>query len=371
MGSGAYMGVRASSRRIVILAGLVLWAGSAWAGPGVIIEDRVEAFVAPSREASVAAEFGRGAPVCVLDETNHDGVLIRRPGWLAIRLPGGVGYVPVEAVDLAAPAPEVRDCGAPTSGPGDPAPSEGQAQDVEPAPPPHPAPTALPSRSPASASDPAPVARQALTAGIFVPNHPAGFLLSMGSGIAWLNKQSAAAHRIGDSGATFNSSLGFTIWDVFMVSGALSVAFPPDHASFKQQVVPEVGGGDPRTEESSLTVLSYSIAAGLRSPFLALGSTSNGWVATALFAEYGTAGVSGTRSISNCVDCREDELSMSGGPFWRVGVDLLVPSRKPTVSYGLTVSYQRYAADAGFGGELRIAFTGWWLSRGSRGAAGS
>jgi hypothetical protein len=66
------------------------------------------------------------------------------------------------------------------------------------------------------------------------------------------------------------------------------------------------------------------------------------------------------------VDCRTDDLDMPGGTFWRVGVDLLVPSHRPTVSYGLTISYQRYAADAGFGNEIRIAFSSWAHSGGGR-----
>src|ERR1044071_3267402 len=88
-----------------IAAGVLAWAGSAAAGPAVIAASRVEAFSAPSQQSSVVSELGQGAPVCVLDRTNYPGVLLHRQGWLAIRLPGGVGYVPVETVDLAAPAP--------------------------------------------------------------------------------------------------------------------------------------------------------------------------------------------------------------------------------------------------------------------------
>jgi hypothetical protein len=124
-----------------------------------------------------------------------------------------------------------------------------------------------------------------------------------------------------------------------------------------------MGGGDPRAAESSLSVHSLSVAAGLRTPFLALGASGNGWVATALFAEYGAAVIGGSRSISDCVDCRDDDLSMQGGTFWRVGVDLIVPTRGPTFSWGLTVSYQRYAPGAGFSDEVRVGFSGWWHSQ--------
>jgi hypothetical protein len=108
-------------------------------------------------------------------------------------------------------------------------------------------------------------------------------------------------------------------------------------------------------------VVSWSIAAGLRTPFWGLGQTQHGWVGAAVFALYGSASIHGSRSISNCVDCREDGLDMPGGTFWRFGVDLVFPSSKPTASYGLTLSYDRYAEGAGFSDEVRIGFSCWLL----------
>lgn len=320
----------------------------------MIVAARVEAFTAPSKAASVVSELGHGAPVCVLDETNYAGVLLHRPGWLAIRLPSGIGYVPVEAVDLPAPAPEVSDCGASAH--------EHEAQDPEPSPRSRAAPMAFVPRpsavEPAAAAAAAP-ARPALIAGGFVPLRPVRFLLGLGTGMAWLSKQTAAAHRIGESGISFNGTLALTIYDVFMVSGSFAAAFPSDHASFSQDVVLEMGGGDAHSAGSSLEVASYSIAAGLRTPFWALGPTESGWVAAAAFAQYGSAGIGGNRRISDCVDCRHDDLNMPGGTFWQVGVDLLVPSSKPVASYGVAVSYLRYEAGAGFVDEVRVGLSCW------------
>ena len=53
----------------------------------MITASRVEAYAAPSPEASVVSELGQGAPVCVLDRTNYAGSLLHRVGWLAIRRP--------------------------------------------------------------------------------------------------------------------------------------------------------------------------------------------------------------------------------------------------------------------------------------------
>jgi hypothetical protein len=348
----------------VVLACSASWMSSASAGPAVIVASRVEALAAPSRDAGVVSELGHGAPVCVLDETNYPGVLLPGPGWLAIRLPGGVGYVPVEAVDVAVPAPEALDCGASPGAPEAPAQTQTQtqAQDPAPAPPPRAARLAVvPPPPPPDRAPAVPIDRSGLIAGRLLPLHPMRFLIGMGTGAAWLDKQSAAAQHIDSSGITFNGTLGLTLFDVVMVSGSFAAAFPSDGASFSEEVVPEMGGGDPQTAGSSLAVVSSSIAVGLRTPFWALGQSQNGWVAGALFAQYGSAGIHGSRSISNCADCRSNEFSLPGGAFVRVGVDLLVPSRRPTVSYGVTASYERYGAGAGFSDEFRIGFSCWLM----------
>lgn len=343
--------------RVVAVLAYWTWVGSASAGPAVIAAPRIEAFSAPSRDASVVSELGHGAPVCVLDVTNYPGVLLHRMGWLAIRLPGGVGYVPIEAVDLAA-APEVPDCDASVTTPA-PAPASVQARD--PQRPPRPRAIALAAVPPPSVRPGEPASdRPALIAGGVLPLRPARFLIGLGSGLARISKESSAQHHIGDQSATFNGTLGFTIYDMFMASAAFSLAFPSDRASFSEEVVPAVGGGDPHSADSRLSVVSYSMAVGVRTPFWALGPTNRGWVAAALFAEYGTAGMHGGRSIPNCGDCRSDDLDLSGGTFWQAGIDLVAPTRRPTVYWGLTLAYQRYAASAAFADEVRVGL-GLWL----------
>jgi hypothetical protein len=348
-------------RVAVTLACLVGWLGSASAGPGVIVASRVEAFTAPSSEADVASQLGHGAPVCILDESNYPGSLLHRVGWLAIRLPGGVGYVRAAAVALTAPAPEVAQCDA--SAGSQARDGHGQAPAGDPESPPRVLTVAIPLEPPAASShEPAaspPADRSALLAGRFLPLRPVRLLFNLGIGGVSLDKQAAAAGQIDDSAVTVNGSLGLTLYDVFMISGAFAAGGPSDHAPFTQTIVPEMGGGDPQSADSSVSVVSYSIAAGLRTPFWALGSVDSGWVGGALFAEYGRAGISGNRSISDCVDCRNDQLNMSGGTFWHVGIDLLVPTRRSTVSYGVTALYQRYAAGAAFTSEFRVALSCW------------
>ena len=198
----------------------------------------------------------------------------------------------------------------------------------------------------------------ALLKGGFVPLRPARFVFGFGAGTVSLNDKVAATQEIEGSSLTVNSMLGLLVYDVFMVSSSFGAAFPADNGSFGQVVEPE-GGGRPRTADSSLSVMSYSIAAGLRTPFWALGPAADRWVATALFAQYGAAGIRGHRGIPDCVDCREDDLDIPGGTFWQVGFDLLVPVSKSSGSCGLTVSYRRYGAGAGFFDEVNVDLSFW------------
>lgn len=359
-------------RVAAVSASLVLWASSASAGPGVIVAPRVEAFDEPSDSARVVAELGRGAAVLVLDEENQAGVVHRRAGWRAIRLPGsgGVGYVRVEAVDLATASPGEPTEPATTS-PGEPTepataspdePTEpATASPDEPTEPAAAPATAPPTPDPPTEHPSRPLRAQApgpLVAGGFLPLEPARFVLGLSAGVAALREESAAKNRIGSSGATLNGSLGLVIYDVFAISTAAGFILTPDDGSFSEKVVPEQGG-DVTTADSSLTVGRYSFAVGLRTPFWALSSTDKSWFAVALYADYGWAGISGSRSISDCIDCRSDDLDFPGGSFWRVGFDLGAPSRPDGAGYAFTAAYQSYRAGAGLTHEVQLGLSIW------------
>jgi hypothetical protein len=208
----------------------------------------------------------------------------------------------------------------------------------------------------ARASEPSP--RAPLVAGGFLPLQLARFVLGFGSGAAWLREQSAEQHRIGSAGGTVNATLGIAIYDIFTVSTSGAFIITSDDASFSQQVMPELGG-DSFSADSSLSIGRYSLAVGLRTPFWALFPTNKSWVAGALFADYGTAGIYGSRSISDCIDCRSERLDLPGGTFWRVGLDLAVPSVTHRFTYGFTTAYQRYQG-AGLTQELQIGMSVWW-----------
>jgi hypothetical protein len=325
----------------------VAWMHAAVAAPGVIVVPRVEAYAAPSETAAVVSEFGRGAAICVLDETSEVGGPHTVPGWLPVRLPGrgDVGYVRSEAVDLSAVSEtSAQSC--------DPAPQTTNIQ-PQPAPQPLPRPKHQALRSPAAVEPLPPV-------DWLVPLHPVRIAVGIGSGAAWLRREAAAQHHMDDTGVTFNLGVGLTIYDVFSVSSSFGAAFPGDHASFTQDVMP-ILGGDTTSAESDLEVYNLSIAVGVRTPFLALGSRGRGGPWAAVFADYGSSRIGGHRSIANCSDCRTDDLDLANGGFWRVGLDFAPPFRSSKAGWTFTAAYQRYAAGAGFMQEIRIGFTAWFL----------
>ena len=316
-------------RVAVLLVSCVIWVPLASAAPGVIAVPRVEVYLAPSEVANVDSALVSGDPICVIDK--QDDVSGEHPGWLAIRRPGGIGYVRSEAVDLAVTSPAAAQ----------------RCKDAI-----------------REAERPSSPGHTMAVAGMFLPRHRVRISLGLGGGATWLREQIAARHHIGSVGATFNGTVGLTIYDLVTISGLAGSTFPHDNASFMEDVVP-LGGGDPSTEKSLLEVQSYSITAGLRTPFLVLRTRANGVFAGALFADAGWSYVHGIRTIEHCVNCRKEDLDLASGNFWRAGLDLesdtSPPGARIMASWGLSVAYQRYSADAGLTQELGIRFTIWLL----------
>lgn len=134
--------------------------------------------------------------------------------------------------------------------------------------------------------------------------------------------------------------------------------FPPDKASFSEPVQP-VDGGDVSVASSHVGVMRYSLAAALRTPFFGL-ETEHSWAGVAVHAHFGRAGVQGSRSISNCIDCTTNTLDLAGGWFWRIATDLTIRT-SPSRSYGLTAGYQAYLGDAALAGELQFGVSMLWF----------
>ncbi|HEU4732731.1 MAG TPA: hypothetical protein VFT22_32770 [Kofleriaceae bacterium] len=311
-------------RIAAFLVSCVIWVRVASAAPGVITAPRVDVYLAPSEVANVDSQLVSGDPVCVVDR--QDDPSGAHPGWLAIRRAGGIGFVRGDAVDLRVTSPAA-------------------AQRCEDA-----------ARGPVDPSAPA--------AGTFMPRHPVRISLGFGLGATWLREQAAVQHHIGSLAANINGTLGLTLYDLVTISGLGGGALPADHASFSQDVMP-LGGGDPTTQTSHLEVQNWSIAGGLRTPFLILRTRAVGVFAGALFADAGWSYIHGIRSIEHCINCRKEDLDLASGSFWRAGFDLAsdtsTPRSRIRASWGLSVAYQRYDGDAGLIQALTLGFTIWVL----------
>ncbi|MEO7731216.1 MAG: hypothetical protein ABIY55_09610 [Kofleriaceae bacterium] len=287
------------------------------------------------------ADLADGVTVCVLDDASYVGVVHRKPGWLAIRVPSGdVGYVHTESLDLDVPAaPTDPVCLEPVnlSGPG-----------------------VVPGASRETIHDPKapPIDLPSLWPGRFIPLHPMRVVFGMDIGTLWFRDQAAAQEQIGTTGTFFDLSAGLLIYDLFMISGSAGLGSASDYGSFTEVVVPELGG-DPMTAESGLHMAKYSLALGVRTPFWALGPVNTGWMAAALFANYGWGAASGGRGIADCSDCSSTSFVLPGGSFWRVGVDLAIPTQSPNAAWGFTASYQTYEAGSSLSQEFMIGMNCW------------
>ena len=320
-----------------VLANVCLPALAA-AGPGIVVAPHIYARAAPSDDAIVLEVVVEGRPICLVDAANTP------PDWQTAEVGGRVVYTrrdQVRAVSL--PAGFANICV--------PEEAERAVAEAQTAPRAYMRKVGLTTAAPGSAAAP-------ITPATFLPLHPIRGWLGLASGAAWLDSTAAARHHIGNVGPTFYLTLGAAIYEVFAVSASFGAVFPADHASFEQDVVPLLGGGDPSTAHSSLEVHNYSIAIGPRTPLLALQRTDTGEWALAAFAEYGWSDITGQRSIDNCSDCRSEDFTLSGGQFVRGGVDVGVVGLG-TGHGGLfvTLAYSQYLAPSGISGEMRLGFT--------------
>jgi hypothetical protein len=351
--------------RVAIGVAVCAWSATAMAGPGTIAVPEARALSAPiERGARVVGTLPAGFPVCIVETPNPADPEPGEPRqwWMVQLSKSQFGFVRASDIALAtSPTAGAGRCDA-----GGLAASPVAVSRTTRAVPAGDAVAAAPGLPPDSTSDRHSFTRrvppEGAQAGHFLPLDPFRMTFGVMSGAGWLNRAAADQHHIGDVGATFYVAFGMAFLDVVGVTSSFGAAFPADHASFQQDVMPLLGG-DVTTASSSLQVTNYSIAVGPRTPPFVLASATDGraWVA-ALFADYGWSVMHGDRFIENCQDCRKEDLDLPGGTFWRVGADIGMVRLMP-VDPGLllTVSYQRYNPSAGFTQELRVGFTLWFI----------
>jgi hypothetical protein len=351
--------------RLAIGVAILSWSAAALAGSGAVAVPEARALAAPiERGARVVGTLRAGVQVCVVETPNPSDPEPGEPRqWWMVQLSKSLfGFVRASDIQLVTPPnASLNRCDANGI-----APSPAAVASTTRAVPDGGAAVAAPGLAADAASDRHSFTRRAppegLRAGGFLPLDPFRMTLGLMSGAGWLNRSAADQHHIGDVGPTFYVTIGMAFFDVIGVTSSFGAAFPADHASFQQDVMPLLGGSV-TSASSSLQVTNYSIAVGPRTPpFVLVPADDNrAWV-IALFADYGTSAIHGDRYIENCGDCRTEDLDLPGGTFWRVGADIGVVRMVPIdPGFLMTVSYQRYFANAGFTQELRVGFTLWFI----------
>jgi hypothetical protein len=353
--------------RVALGVAIAAWSSVALAGPGTVAVADARALSAPMDwGAKVVRVLPAGFPICIVEEPSAADPDPGEPRqwWMVQLSKSQFAFMKVADVQpVASPAGASTVCDA-----GGLAPTSGAVSAAAPA---TPGPTGAatvtaPGLPPDTTSERHIFTRRAppegARAGHFLPLDPFRMTLGLTSGAGWLDRSNADQHHIGDVGVTFYVTVGLAILDVIGVTSSFGAAFPSDHASFAQDVMP-LGGGDATTAHSSLQITNYSIAVGPRTPPFVLKAADEGraWI-VALFADYGTSAIHGDRYIENCENCRKEDLDLPGGTFWRVGADIGMVRMAPIdPGFLLTVSFQRYAPNVGFVQELRVGFTVWFI----------
>lgn len=147
-----------------------------------------------------------------------------------------------------------------------------------------------------------------------------------------MEEGTAEAQGTGTSARGLQFAMGVTALRVVDVSVDLGIMGLPDERSFSQ----ETTQGE---MESTVAAAMATVAAGLRTPALRLG----GPISASAGVNVGHTFLSAERSITNCVDCHAEDVSIGAGSFWEPG--LLVFHNRT----GLSARYRMY----GDGSDVR------------------
>lgn len=152
-------------------------------------------------------------------------------------------------------------------------------------------------------------------------------------------------------GAQVNTAV--TAYRFLAVSLDLGILAIKDERQFRE-------GTTDGEKSSSIDAGMFSLAVGLRTPVLSVNGQTGPRVSAGVNAGY--TGVDIDRTIANCVDCTNENLSLRAGTF-------LEPALHVTFGRGgVSARYRRYAGESSFQDALMIGYS-WGL--GSRYAKAS
>jgi hypothetical protein len=138
-------------------------------------------------------------------------------------------------------------------------------------------------------------------------NPPVEFIFTGGLGVTTLKSAAADHIQTGSGGLSFDLGGGLRFFNIFDFSVGAGACWLKDNNPFTNSTT----GGE---RSSSVWPLVYYAGAGLQLPIPIRAGSGDFPVWVAFHA--GTMGISAKRSISNCIDCDEEKLSLRGGTFY-------------------------------------------------------
>ncbi len=189
-------------------------------------------------------------------------------------------------------------------------------------------------------------------AGSFRPLDPFHAGLYIGSGYGRLQGATAESQQIGQDGPTLAFRVHFDLYDLISTSISMGTIFVGDSEGFEQNV--RDGSGRTFSKESSLNITIIGLSAGLRTPEFCLWRSETGApLGISAYARYGNAWISGGRSISNCINCRTEDVALNGGTFVESGVDLGLKAGNGWGMFG-SAGYRHYFSGSSARNEIQI-----------------
>lgn len=153
-----------------------------------------------------------------------------------------------------------------------------------------------------------------------------------------------AAERVGVGrrawGVQFSG--GATLYHVLGVNAEVGMVSARDADSFTQPT----NMGDKR---SSVSGVLASLAVGLQTPPLRLGSGSPSGISAGVYV--GNSWVKASRGIGDCLNCLSEDLEIQVGSFWEPVVQVDVGERS-----GINVRYRVYSGDSDFQDAFVLGF---------------
>ena len=198
----------------------------------------------------------------------------------------------------------------------------------------------------AAAADEAPA-----TSGRLLPLDPFHAGITLGFGAGRVDEETARAEKLGQAGSTFHLGITVELFDVVSAGFSIGTISLKDHAQYQETVVEEGNLSEPFEADSSLGTMILGLSAGPRTPSLCLWSGINVYMAMFLYARYGSAWISGERSVPLCVDCSSEELRLRDGSFLESGTD--IGFHFGNFGLSLFAGYRRYFGGAAVQGEVQ------------------